>query len=252
MPVCHRKSRKRLRQLALTPAPLGGDVGPDKSDAYCLVCFDGGDLLVCSGCTRVCHRKCLPSPPSEADLEDCDWFCPVCEAESCLVCGAGRGAGLVTCDWCQGSLHPSCIPPLWEGPLHLACPNCTERVSARLAAFRPPPAAHTVPCTSLPLAQPDLALFDTIRLPAADAAAAVPATAAGPDHAAVTGQGSEGPTTSHATASHPTAPMDPHPGPRPPLPMSLMTRARIVSILMSEDVALPPGDQVALFSRFLE
>ncbi len=85
MPVCHRKSRKRLRQLALTPAPLGGDVGPDKSDAYCLVCFDGGDLLVCSGCTRVCHRKCLPSPPSEADLEDCDWFCPVCEVRWLFV-----------------------------------------------------------------------------------------------------------------------------------------------------------------------
>jgi hypothetical protein len=34
--------------------------------------------------------------------------------------------------------------------------------------------------------------------------------------------------------------------------MSLMTRARIVSVLISEDVALSAGEQVALFSRFLE
>ena len=42
-------------------------------------CKDVGELLVCDGCTRSYHLKCLDPPVSKPeDLPDGDWFCEAC------------------------------------------------------------------------------------------------------------------------------------------------------------------------------
>jgi hypothetical protein len=43
---------------------------------FCVVCDDGGDLLVCDGCDRAYHLGCL-KPPLAA-IPEGDWFCPRC------------------------------------------------------------------------------------------------------------------------------------------------------------------------------
>ena len=47
-----------------------------KSD-WCHVCDDGGDLLLCDGCTRAYHPGCL-TPPLKR-IPDGEWFCPRCK-----------------------------------------------------------------------------------------------------------------------------------------------------------------------------
>lgn len=43
---------------------------------FCVVCDDGGDLLVCDGCERAYHLGCLKPPLSH--IPEGDWFCPRC------------------------------------------------------------------------------------------------------------------------------------------------------------------------------
>mmetsp|Transcript_17558 Transcript_17558/g.42711 ORF Transcript_17558/g.42711 Transcript_17558/m.42711 type:complete len:642 (-) Transcript_17558:213-2138(-) len=43
---------------------------------YCVVCEDGGDLLVCDGCSGPYHLECI-YPPLDEIPED-DWFCRKC------------------------------------------------------------------------------------------------------------------------------------------------------------------------------
>ena len=47
-----------------------------KSD-WCHVCDDGGDLLMCDGCTRAYHPGCL-NPPLKR-IPEGEWFCPRCK-----------------------------------------------------------------------------------------------------------------------------------------------------------------------------
>lgn len=44
---------------------------------YCAVCEDGGDLIVCDGCSAPYHLKCLNPPLKEVPTGD--WFCPKCQ-----------------------------------------------------------------------------------------------------------------------------------------------------------------------------
>jgi PHD-finger len=46
---------------------------------YCVVCEDGGDLIVCDGCSGPYHLECVSPPLKEEDVPDGDWFCPKCE-----------------------------------------------------------------------------------------------------------------------------------------------------------------------------
>jgi PHD-finger len=46
-----------------------------KSD-YCYICDDGGQLIICDGCHRAVHPRCL-SPPLKS-VPKGDWFCPRC------------------------------------------------------------------------------------------------------------------------------------------------------------------------------
>lgn len=43
---------------------------------HCVVCTDGGDLLICDGCSATYHLECLTPPLKEVPEES--WFCPKC------------------------------------------------------------------------------------------------------------------------------------------------------------------------------
>eukprot|EP00980_Cylindrotheca_fusiformis_P030496 scaffold24915_cov117-Cylindrotheca_fusiformis.AAC.1 len=51
---------------------------------FCVVCDDGGDLLVCDGCERAYHLGCLKPPLSQ--IPEGDWFCPRCSDRRSSFC----------------------------------------------------------------------------------------------------------------------------------------------------------------------
>ncbi|ETW05012.1 hypothetical protein H310_04070 [Aphanomyces invadans] len=56
-------------------------------DAFCNVCKNGGELLLCDGCPRAFHVECLKLENFDANE---DWFCVDCENQSCGQCKKGR------------------------------------------------------------------------------------------------------------------------------------------------------------------
>ena len=57
----------------------------------CAVCGNGGTLVLCDGCPRVYHGRCVHRPSASAEMlddggSDDEWLCPQC-------CGGGGGGG---------------------------------------------------------------------------------------------------------------------------------------------------------------
>ncbi|XP_043242252.1 histone-lysine N-methyltransferase 2D-like isoform X8 [Amphibalanus amphitrite] len=54
--------------------PARGPTSPNIS--YCVLCWDGGDLLLCDSCERAFHRECYVGPAGDEEGED--WLCLMC------------------------------------------------------------------------------------------------------------------------------------------------------------------------------
>ena len=68
-------------------AAVGTSKEPDAHSDVCMVCFDGGELLLCDGqCRRAFHPKCVQL---ESAPKDAEWLCDDCKFGNmlCLVCG---------------------------------------------------------------------------------------------------------------------------------------------------------------------
>jgi hypothetical protein len=48
-----------------------------KSD-WCAVCDDGGEMIICDGCSNAYHLECLDPPPKQ--IPSGAWHCPKCES----------------------------------------------------------------------------------------------------------------------------------------------------------------------------
>jgi len=55
-----------------------GEAGSPANDDECAGCQKAGTLIMCNGCPKSYHRKCLTSPPRKNEPEDVPWFCPEC------------------------------------------------------------------------------------------------------------------------------------------------------------------------------
>ncbi|KAK7277450.1 hypothetical protein RJT34_22463 [Clitoria ternatea] len=45
------------------------------NDDVCIVCWDGGNLLLCDGCPRAFHKECA----SVSSIPSGDWYCQICQ-----------------------------------------------------------------------------------------------------------------------------------------------------------------------------
>ena len=100
----------------------------ESDDDKCEICGEGGDLLICDGCEKTYHTKCV----NLSEIPKGDWFCPTCQSkdddaaddDECEICG--DGGDLLICDGCEKSYHPQCVDlkEIPEGDWF--CPKCKK------------------------------------------------------------------------------------------------------------------------------
>jgi PHD-finger len=116
------------------------EIAEDDND-ICMICGEGGDLVICDGCEKSCHLHCLKPPMIK--VPEGDFYCPECskkttkddipvnvDNDECMLCG--DGGDLIICDGCEKSFHCQCLdPPLQEIPEgEFFCPTCSSKPAA--------------------------------------------------------------------------------------------------------------------------
>ncbi|CAH7667124.1 ISWI chromatin-remodeling complex ATPase ISW2 [Phakopsora pachyrhizi] len=95
-------------QLAKLQSPKRQKRKFDHEDV-CLVCHDGGHLLLCNFCPRVAHTKCLGL--SNSELKKTIIFS--CTQHNCVTCGRSTvdaGGMLYKCQTCSDAYCEDCLP----------------------------------------------------------------------------------------------------------------------------------------------
>ena len=75
-------------------------------EAHCMVCWDGGDLLLCDRCPGAYHKKCLSSRGLVMTGQSSRGNQFICPHHRCSVCGRGSSAAgglIIACTECETS-----------------------------------------------------------------------------------------------------------------------------------------------------
>lgn len=77
---------------------------------YCQVCYDGGNLVVCSGCPRTYHYGCLSKAfQLKTKSQMGTFYCPQHECADCSQKTTNAGGMLLRCRWCESAFCEDCI-----------------------------------------------------------------------------------------------------------------------------------------------
>ncbi|KAA8892577.1 hypothetical protein FN846DRAFT_685643 [Sphaerosporella brunnea] len=77
---------------------------------YCQVCFDGGELITCSGCPRTYHTNCLPeSFQPRLKGKGGNFYCPQHECIECEQKTSNAGGLIFRCRWCEYGYCEDCM-----------------------------------------------------------------------------------------------------------------------------------------------
>lgn len=113
---------------------------------YCQVCFDGGEVNICSGCPRVYHRECLtPEFQVKLDSPMGTFYCPQHECVECEQKTTNAGGLIFRCRWCEKGYCEDCLDwdktelvgdqipeydllgfPPHQQAFYVKCPECIE------------------------------------------------------------------------------------------------------------------------------
>ncbi|KAF8241251.1 hypothetical protein K440DRAFT_646127, partial [Wilcoxina mikolae CBS 423.85] len=91
---------------------------------YCQICFDGGELILCSGCPRAYHDDCLHPDALFGGGLGSQFYCPQHQCRSCEQKTGNAGGLIFRCRWCEAGYCEDCLE--WEE---------TELVGERLVEF---------------------------------------------------------------------------------------------------------------------
>ena len=87
------------------------------NEEHCMICWDGGDLVLCDGCPAAYHEKCLGSFQgfSEGDKKPWNvsfgtWHCPQHECDECGRRSAQVGGMLFRCSHCPKAFCEDHLP----------------------------------------------------------------------------------------------------------------------------------------------
>lgn len=78
-------------------------------EEHCHTCYDGGDLVLCTGCPRSYHKTCL-SPEFQARLRGWrGFYCPQHECADCGKKTSDSGGMIFRCRWCARGYCEDCL-----------------------------------------------------------------------------------------------------------------------------------------------
>lgn len=78
----------------------------------CQVCWDGGDLVLCSGCPRSYHYQCLDRDFKAKSKAKIGFSCPQHQCFDCQQKTTDAGGMLFRCRWCERGYCEDCLD--WE------------------------------------------------------------------------------------------------------------------------------------------
>jgi SWI/SNF-related matrix-associated actin-dependent regulator of chromatin subfamily A member 5 len=81
-----------------------------QNQEHCQVCWDGGSLVLCSGCPRSYHRKCFDkSMPSKTKSATGSLYCSQHQCFDCEKKTAEAGGLIFRCRWCEKGYCEDCM-----------------------------------------------------------------------------------------------------------------------------------------------
>lgn len=75
---------------------------------FCQHCWDGGEIVCCTGCPRSYHKKCL-GKPSRIRAFGGQFYCPQHECVDCQAKTADAGGLIYRCRWCENGFCEDCL-----------------------------------------------------------------------------------------------------------------------------------------------
>ncbi|KAL2354412.1 ISWI chromatin-remodeling complex ATPase-like protein ISW2 [Cryomyces antarcticus] len=76
---------------------------------HCQVCWDGGDIILCSGCPRSYHTDCLSKEARARTKTWNNFYCPQHECVDCQKKTTGAGGLIFRCRWCEHGYCEDCL-----------------------------------------------------------------------------------------------------------------------------------------------
>lgn len=112
---------------------------------HCQVCWDGGDVVLCSGCPRSFHYECLDRDAKARSKSKMHFSCDQHQCNDCTQKTSDAGGMLFRCRWCERAFCEDCLdwektdilgdnlkeyellgfPPV-DQAWYVKCPRCTE------------------------------------------------------------------------------------------------------------------------------
>lgn len=82
---------------------------PIQSQEFCQVCWDGGELVCCSGCPRSYHYDCLGEESKARANAFGNYHCPQHQCFDCNKKTAEAGGLVYRCRWCEKGFCEDCL-----------------------------------------------------------------------------------------------------------------------------------------------
>ena len=111
----------------------------------CQVCWDGGDLILCSGCPRSYHYGCLDRDFKAKSKGKMHFHCPQHQCADCEQNTTNAGGMIYRCRWCERGYCEDCLDwdktdllgenlkeyelsgfPAVQQAFYIKCPNCHD------------------------------------------------------------------------------------------------------------------------------
>ena len=112
---------------------------------HCAVCWDGGDLVLCSGCPRSFHYLCLDRDFKARSKAKIGFNCPQHQCFDCQQKTTDAGGMIYRCRWCERGFCEDCLDwdktellgenlkefeilgfPAVTQAYYISCPSCTQ------------------------------------------------------------------------------------------------------------------------------
>ncbi|KAI9679363.1 MAG: hypothetical protein M1817_005385 [Caeruleum heppii] len=81
---------------------------PIVHQAHCQVCFDGGELILCTGCPRAYHLDCLEEN-AQARSKSQSFYCCQHQCQECEAKTTEAGGMIFRCRWCHRGYCEDCL-----------------------------------------------------------------------------------------------------------------------------------------------